>query len=333
MATEIKYDEFVEKQGEDILNTYTNEMTDAINANQAAQNKVLDQLGEMNDDGTWTEDSATDKLMDVQNESTDFAIQQIEEQKNRAEKDYAKEQGAAYADYQKQIDPYGVASEQMAANGLRNTGYAESSKVSMYNQYQTRITAARESYQNAIKDYDMAITQARLQNSSALAQIAVDALRQRMEYIIQFSTNNTSLLTSLASQRMAIKQQNLSNYMTVYNQLKGENYFKQEETEVEPPKTEQTGSTGSSNNGAFQGPSVTGFVMRKANETSFTSVSDVNKFFKEHGIDTKGVDLPLINENQWNRSKRKGDQDWAMQYNTYAEYLKEYVLAVIEATL
>ena len=340
MATKDEFEKHVMDEGESILQNHETDMNNIIASNQAAQDKALGLLG-VKDDGTIAEDSITDRLMDVQNANTDFAIQQIENQKEKAGEEYAKEQGAAYADYQKQIDPYGVNAEQMAANGLRNTGYAESSKVAMYNQYQTRITAARTSYQQAIKDYDMAITQARLQNSSVLAQIAVDALKQRMEYIIQFSAQNTSLLASLAQQKTAIRQQNLSNYMSVYNMLKGEtgeNLVKEEQPKeeqpiVEPPKTEQSNSSANSNKGAFQGPSVTGFVMRKANETSFTSVSDVNKFFKEQGIDTKGVDLPLINENQWNRSKRKGDQDWAMQYNTYEEYLKEYVLAVIEATL
>ena len=67
----------------------------------------------------------------IQQENTDFAIEKVEQQKAQANKDYTKEQAGAYVDWQKQSNQYGANAEQMAANGLTNTGFSESSQVSM----------------------------------------------------------------------------------------------------------------------------------------------------------------------------------------------------------
>ena len=208
-----------EKQGEDILNDYKSDMNSAISSNNKTMEDALDEIGEMGADGKWTEGSATDKLMDAQNAQTEFAIDEIERQKEQAEKDYTKEQTGAYVDWQKQSNQYGANAEQMAAQGMQNTGYSESSKVSMYNQYQARITAARESFVRISQDYDNAMTNARLQNNSALAQIAADAMKQRLEIMLQFSMQNTELLTTMAQGKANLRQQNFANYMSVYNQL------------------------------------------------------------------------------------------------------------------
>lgn len=75
---------------------------------------------------------------------TDFTIEQINQQKDKTQKDYTKEQMGAYTDWQKQSNKYGANAEIMASNGLANSGYSESSQVSMYNTYQNRIAQARE---------------------------------------------------------------------------------------------------------------------------------------------------------------------------------------------
>ena len=82
----------------------------------------------------------------LQQERTDFTVDQINQQKDQAQKDLHKEQQAAYTNWQKQSSNYGANAEQMAASGLKNTGFSESSQVSMYNTYQNRVATARESY-------------------------------------------------------------------------------------------------------------------------------------------------------------------------------------------
>ncbi|UKI57826.1 MAG: hypothetical protein L6V81_11235 [Clostridium sp.] len=81
----------------------------------------------------------------------------------------------------KESNRYGANAEKEASSGLRNTGYSESSQVSMYNQYQNRVSTAREVYINATKNYDRSITQARITNNSKLAEIAYDALQKELE--------------------------------------------------------------------------------------------------------------------------------------------------------
>ena len=196
------------------LKEYETGMQNAINANNAG---LADINNKLTQGQTALEKSA--------NEQTEFAIDEIERQKETAKKDYIKEQSGAYKDWQKQSDPYGVNAEKNAAAGMTNTGYAESSKVSMYNQYQARVTVARESFQRSIDNYNASITQARLQNNATLAQIAYETLVKQAEYAATFLMKKTELLTSLAQGKATLKQQSTQNYLSVLQQLQDEAQF------------------------------------------------------------------------------------------------------------
>lgn len=198
----------VEKQGNDMLSGYQADMDKALDANKSALNGINSKL-----------EQGQKKLEASANAQTEFAIDEIERQKAQAQKDYTKEQSAAYKDWQTQKDPYGANAEKMAGAGLDGSGYAESSQVRMYNTYQARITVARESFQRSIDNFNASITQARLQNNATLAQIAYETLVKQAEYAATFAMKNTELLTQLAGQKVAIKQQNRQNYMAVYQQL------------------------------------------------------------------------------------------------------------------
>ena len=133
-----------------------------------------------------------DKQSELQQAQTDFAIQQIEQQKNQAQKDYTKEQKASYTDYMKQTKSN---AQNMANSGLSNTGYSESSIVSMYNQYQNRVGTAKESLNQAILNYNNSIQQATLANNEKLAEIAFNALQTQNQLNQQaFEYKNTMIL-------------------------------------------------------------------------------------------------------------------------------------------
>lgn len=119
-----------------------------------------------------------------QNEQNSFELQKIEQQQEQAQQDYEKEQRAAYTDWQKQSAQHGVAAEQMAAAGMTGSGYAESSKVQMYTAYQRRLVAAKESMDRLTISFNNAMEEARLQNNSALAQIAFDAFEKESKLIM-----------------------------------------------------------------------------------------------------------------------------------------------------
>lgn len=163
-----------------------------------------------------------DKQAELQQAQSDFAIQKIEQQKAQAKQDYTKEQSGAYTDWQKQSNAYGANAEQMAAQGMANTGFAESSQVSMYNTYQNRVAMARQSYDRAVLNYNNAITEARLQNNSVLAEIAYQSLQKQLELSLAgFQYKNTLILEQAKTKREA-EQMYHSQYMDVLQQINQE---------------------------------------------------------------------------------------------------------------
>lgn len=139
-----------------------------------------------------------------QQEQTNFLTEQIYQQQEQAQQDYTKEQSAAYADYQKQVDPYGVNAEAMAAGGMDGTGYSESARVSMYNTYQNRVATARAGYEQAVRDYDNAILEARLYNSSALAEIAYNALQTQLRLDLEELQQKWKLEQAWADEKLKL---------------------------------------------------------------------------------------------------------------------------------
>ena len=168
------------------------------------------------------------KQTELQNQQTDFAIKEIEQNKAEAKKDYTKEQSGAYQDWKKQSDQYGVRAEQIADQGMQNTGYSESSQVSMYNTYQNRVSTARESYLRIVQDFDNAITQARLQNNSALAEIAYNSLQQRLELNLQGFQYKNTLLLEQANRKTELEQMYHERWQDVLNQMNTENALAEE---------------------------------------------------------------------------------------------------------
>ncbi len=202
-----------------------------------ASNKTYDDMVADNNaekDGLVSEIKANQQRQEqIQNEQTDFAIEQIEQQKAQTHKDYIKEQSGAYVDWQKQSNQYGAEAEQKAANGLTNTGFSESSQVSMYNAYQNRIATARETYSRAVLNYDNAITQARLQNSSALAEIAAQALAESLQVSLQYAQMNNSLLTQKANAQMQIKHLYQNKWATLLDQIYKEDSLAQNQAQFD----------------------------------------------------------------------------------------------------
>ena len=164
----------------------------------------------------------------LQNEKTDFAIDKIEQEKAQAQKDYTKEQSGAYVDWQKQSNQYGANAEQVAAGGLANTGFAESSQVSMYNTYQNRVATARESYNQAVMNYNNAITEARLQNNSILAEIAHTALEQQLTLALEGFQYKNQLILDQTSTKLALDSEYYNRYKDVLNQINTENTLAEE---------------------------------------------------------------------------------------------------------
>ena len=207
----------VESQKQEQLNNINNTYNNMVNQSDQFYQKQLD---------------AVNNYADIQKQNqqanTDFAIEQINQQKEQAKKDYTKEQTGAYVDWQKQSNKYGANAEQMAAQGMQNTGYSESSQISMYNTYQNRVASAKESYDKAVQNYNNSITQAILANNSALAEIANNALQKQLELSLQgFQYKNDLLQTQINLQR-DIDNTYYNRWRDVLNQFNTENALKED---------------------------------------------------------------------------------------------------------
>ena len=164
-----------------------------------------------------------DKQTQLQQEQTDFEINRIEQEKDQANKDYTKEQSGAYVDWQKQSNDYGVNAEKAAAQGMQNSGWSESSQVSMYNTYQNRVATARESYNKIVMNFDNSITEARLKNNSLLAEIAFEAQQKQLELTLQGFQYKNQLLLEQANKKLEIESEYYQRYQDVLAQINHEN--------------------------------------------------------------------------------------------------------------
>lgn len=194
------------------------------------------------------------KQSEIQNQQTDFAIEKVEQQKEWANQDYIKEQKGAYTDWQKQSDQYGATAEANAK--MLNTGYSESSQVQMYTAYQNRVAIARESYNRAVVEYDNAIKDARLQNSAKLAEIAYQALQQKLELSLQgFQYKNTLLQQKLTSQN-DVKDRYYNRWKDVQSQINTEKALaeqvRQFNANLKLEKQKLSLSSGSSGGGSYR---------------------------------------------------------------------------------
>lgn len=159
-----------------------------------------------------------DEQTKLQNEALALEEQRIADEKAKTEADYKKEQSAAYVDWQKQTDQYGVNAEKMAAQGMTNSGMAESSKTAAYVAYQNRVAVAREVLKEANLAYDRDIAEARNNNNVALAQIAWNTYSQKASLALQQFQQKNSYLLAKAENEYQIK----STYRDMLNQLNEE---------------------------------------------------------------------------------------------------------------
>lgn len=180
------------------------------------------------DDLKNTTQQWADKQAEIQQQQTDFTIEKIEQQKEQAQKDYIKEQSGAYVDWQKQSNKYGTEAEKMASAGLTNTGYSESSQVSMYTAYQNRVAVAREVLAQAKLNYDNNIKEAMLANSAALAEIYATNYIKQAELALEGFQYKNQLVMELANKKTELENTYYNRYQDVLAQINTENAMKEE---------------------------------------------------------------------------------------------------------
>ena len=204
--------------------------------------------GQINEIDKWTQ-----KQQGIQQEQTDFAVEQLQQQKDQTKKDYIKEQSGAYTDWKKQSSQHGANAEQMAGAGLAGSGYSESSQVAMYTAYQGRVAAARESFTQAALTYDNAMKEARLQGSAAMAEIALQGFQQQLELTLQGFQYENQLIQQLLAQKQQVQDRYYGRWQDVLAQLNQEAALNEEIRQFNEQMGIKTGSgTGNSSSGNNQ---------------------------------------------------------------------------------
>lgn len=150
---------------------------------------------------------------------TDLALEQINQQKAQSEKDFTKSATGAYADYTKEQGAYGVGAEQRAAGGLASSGYSESSRVSMFNAYQNRVALAKDGYLKAVLNYDNSMKEARLNNSTKLAEIAYQQLQSSLALSLQSFQTRQQLAKDKLDYTTQLDNTYYNRYQDVLNQI------------------------------------------------------------------------------------------------------------------
>lgn len=162
------------------------------------ENKYANNLQQQND--MLSEQSKIQKEQSQAN--TEQIINEINQQKEYAQKDFNKEARGAYSDYQKLVNPYGVQAERITSNGLGNAGYSESSKINAFNTYQNRYATAKASADKIQQDFNNQINKAKLSGNKEIADIAMNELQAKINNL----WNQLNLDTTLAQNKVSYNQ-------------------------------------------------------------------------------------------------------------------------------
>lgn len=157
-----------------------------------------------------------DKQQGLQDTIVDKGLQkaqnEVDRQKTELDEAATKQGKALYTEYKKQSNPYGVQAEQQAAQGLNNSGYAESSQVRLYNDYQRNLTNLMTETTKLKAEADFNMNQAyidadiqKAQNSLALYQQKANLLLT--EYNLRYQKYRDDVADSQWERQFAFQQQ------------------------------------------------------------------------------------------------------------------------------
>ena len=222
----------------------TREQDQAIQNVQNTYNNMINQTKDLYQQQVNEAQRYGQEQQALQQANTDFAIQNIEIEKERANQDYLKEQKGAYADWQKQSNQYGVQAEQQASAGLRNGGYSESSQVAMYNQYQNRVATAKQSYDRTVVDYNQAIKEAQLTNNAKLAEIAYNTMQTKLTLNLEGFQYQNDLMKEQLQMLNQEKDRYYNRWQDVLSQINYENEQAEQQRQYEEQMALQRASLG-----------------------------------------------------------------------------------------
>lgn len=150
----------------------------AEQVNGIGTHQAIDELENKQNDYLAEQQRLNDQIIDKGLEKTKL---QTDFQRQQYEQDATKTAKGLYTDYQKQASDYGTNAENIASKGLMNSGYSESSKVSLYNNYQRNVTSIVTELNREKAQLDLQMNQAYLDADIQKAQNMANTFAQKME--------------------------------------------------------------------------------------------------------------------------------------------------------
>lgn len=304
-------------------------------------------------------DASKKEQEQILNDSYELTKGELEDSKEQARDSYENEQSAAYVDYKKASDPYGANAEQMAAAGMSRTGYSESSRVRMYNQYQARVAVARDTLKRAEVEYGKAMAEAKLKNSSALAEIAASTYEKQIEISMSYLAEYYALLEQRDAALEKIDDEYGKRWLDMLKVIEAEKAAEEEAKKAEAEKAAASaGGTDTLTDEEIEqlwemypedGPNhketveeSDGFVKKDeesaraiaarksrliaaAEEKKFMSPERVMDFLKANHINAGNVN-DIMTAFEWKEAKKAKLETAETAYDTYNDYLIGYVL-------
>lgn len=199
------------------------EKQNELNKYNETYNNLINERNEFTNQQQQLVDQWENTQKEIANNNLQYQKDLIEQQRQKAEQEYQDEAKASYIDYQKEVDKYGVSRENVVSNGLSNSGYAESSKVDMYNTYQNRLGTARKSMQDANLEFNNAIRQAQMTNDETLAQNALTALQNKLDIALEGFNYKSEQENNKLNWNYNINNTYYNRYQDVEDQINYEN--------------------------------------------------------------------------------------------------------------
>lgn len=154
-------------------------------------------------------DKSLEQQQDITNKQTEMNVAELERNKEQIDKDATKTNRALYTEYRKASNPYGANAEQLASQGLGNSGYAESTQANLYNTFQRNVTDTLNNARELKSNFDFEINKARQTGDITLAQNALAIYQQKMQLLTQeYELKNNREQFLYQKERDALAQSN-----------------------------------------------------------------------------------------------------------------------------
>ena len=201
------------------LTNIERERQEKISQSNAEYNKTINDVNSHYNNVNQALDQGYAKREQAMNQQTQATIDNINTQKDRAERNYQNEQRGSYIDYRNAINPYGAQAELRASRGLANSGYSETYQSNAYNTWQNRVATAKQSLNDALVDYNAQITNARNTNSTALAELWSNVALQKAQNSLQGFQYKNTLIENRNQRETQLQQLYDTKYQNMYKNI------------------------------------------------------------------------------------------------------------------